>query len=93
MSRIPPCSRVTARRKPKIPGRWKQWCVDDELGMTHAVNEHGDSFEYVVLTQGMGIRFRPGMKIRHRDGNSLNNRRCNLAIELVEAVAKDTDPQ
>ena len=69
-----------------------QWCVADELGMTHAVNEEGDSMEFVIL-QGMDIKFRPGMKIRHRDKNTLNNRRANLAIELEEPAADLATPQ
>lgn len=84
MSRLT-CERAKRRVKPKIQPHWIKWCVEDELGLSHAVNEEGNSMEYVILSQGpLAIKFHPGMKIRHRDGNTLNNRRANLAIEVVD---------
>lgn len=73
-----PCS-----RPPPPPPACIQWCVADELTKTHAVTQDGISYEYMVL-ESMGIKFRPGIKIRHRNGNTLDNCCHNLAIELEE---------
>jgi hypothetical protein len=68
----------------KTPAPWVQWCVADELRKTHAVNDEGDSMEYIILTHGpLAVVFHPGMKIRHRNGDTLDNRRENLLVEVV----------
>ena len=76
------CSRLKKTRAPPSD-KWKQWCVAEELDEVQAVNDEGDSAEYVVLCH-MGITFREGMRIRHRNHHVLDNRRANLEIILVE---------
>jgi hypothetical protein len=76
MSALKPC----AKRRPRQPRKdWTQWCVPEELDQAHAVSDTGELFEHLVLVSA-GVDFKPGMRIRHVNGNTLDNRRHNLEI-------------
>ncbi len=81
MSAIP-CSRRKAR-----PDHWSMWCVPEELDKPHAINDNGESLEYLILA-GQGVQFREGVRIRHRDANTLNNMRHNLELVLTFVPTK-----